>query len=402
MTELAVVGGTPAFPDGVPFVRPAVPEMERVVARVAPSYERGMLTNGPLVAELEAQAAQRLGVQHVVAVASCTAGLMLAVRVLDAQGTVVMPSFTFSASAHAVAWNGLQPVFAECEAHSFQLDIDDAKGRLGGAGLVLATHVFGAPCAPQMVEEVAASAGVPVVFDAAHCFGSRHDGRPVGGFGDVEVFSLTPTKPLVAGEGGLVATNRGDVADGVRIGRDYANPGDYDTRFVGLNARMSEMHAAIALESLRDFDAHLARRREVAARYTRGFEAIDGVRAQHVEAGDESTYKDFTIAIDADRFGVTRDELVHALRAEGVGTRNYFDPPVHRQQAYATPHADGELPVTDRVARSVVSLPIYPGLPDATVDRIIDLVGAVHVRATTVRAACDAALANEAGAPPAR
>jgi dTDP-4-amino-4,6-dideoxygalactose transaminase len=383
VSGLAVLGAAPAFAEGVPFVRPAVPPFERVAARVAPSYDRGMLTNGPLVAELEAATAERLGVAHVVAVASCTAGLMLAVRVLAPDGTVVMPSFTFSASAHAVAWNGLVPVFAECDPASFQLDLDDAKGRLDGAGLVLATHVFGAPCGPEAVEELAASAGAPVLFDAAHAFGSRHGGRPIGGFGDVEVFSLTPTKPLVAGEGGLVATNRADIAYGVRIGRDYANPGDYDTRFVGLNARMSELHAAIALESLRDFDEHLARRREIASRYTDGLRSIAGVRVQEVDASDESTYKDFTIAVDGTSFGVTRDELAAALQAEGVGTRNYFDPPVHRQQAYAGNNA--RLPVTDVVATTVVSLPIYPGLPDATVDRIIEVVAAVQAHASDVR-----------------
>jgi dTDP-4-amino-4,6-dideoxygalactose transaminase len=295
-----------------------------------------------------------------------------------------MPSFTFSASAHAVAWNGLQPVFAECEADSFQLDVDDAKSHLDGAGLVLATHVFGAPCAPRSVEELAASAGIPVVFDAAHAFGSTHDGRAIGSFGDVEVFSLTPTKPLVAGEGGLVAMNRADVAQGVRIGRDYGNPGDYDTRFVGLNARMSELHAAVALESLCDFDEHLARRREIARRYTDGFASVPGVRIQRVEEHDESTWKDFTVAIDADAFGTTRDVLVAALRAEGVGTRNYFDPPVHRQQAYSPVTA--ELPVTDRAASSVVSVPIYPGLANQTIDRIVEIVDAVHANALQVHA----------------
>jgi dTDP-4-amino-4,6-dideoxygalactose transaminase len=368
----------------VPFVRPAVPPFERVAARVAPSYDSGMLTNGPLVAELEAAVAARLGVRNVVAVASCTAGLMLAVRALRVQGPVVLPGFTFSASAHAIAWNGCTPVFAECDPATFQLDIDDAKARVDGAAMVLATHVFGAPCAPLVVEQLAASAGVPVVFDAAHGFGAMHGDRPVGGFGDVEVFSLTPTKPLVAGEGGLVTTDDDDIAYAIRIGRDYANPGDYDTRFVGMNARMSELHAAVALESLADFDGHLERRREIARRYAAALESVDGVRVQHVDAGDRSTWKDFTIAVDDD-FGVTRDELVAVLRAEGVGTRNYFDPPVHRQQAYA--EFTTSLPVTEDVSTRVVSLPIYPSLADATVDRVVELIAAAGANAAAVRAA---------------
>jgi dTDP-4-amino-4,6-dideoxygalactose transaminase len=382
MTTLAVLGGNARFPDGVAFVRPSVPPLDRVMARLAPSYDRGLLTNGPLVRELEGEAARRLGVRHVVAVANCTAGLMLAIRVVGAAGDALLPSFTFSASAHAVAWNGLRPRFAECDPASMQLEVDDAKGRLDRAGLLVATHVFGAPCRPEAVEELAVSAGIPLVFDAAHAFGATHDGRAVGGFGDAEVFSLTPTKPLVAGEGGLVATNRDDVAERVRIGRDYANPGDYDTQFVGLNARMSEMHAAIALESLRAFDADLERRRSIARRYRDALGATPGLRLQQIAAGDDSTYKDFTIAVDAEAFGVSRDGLRAALRAEGVDTRCYFDPPVHRQHAYRAFFAD--LPTTDRVAAQVLSLPIYPSLDDSTVDAIAQTIVAIGAHGADV------------------
>jgi dTDP-4-amino-4,6-dideoxygalactose transaminase len=388
--SLAVFGAAPAFPQGVPFVRPPAPPLATVMARLEPSYQRGLLTNGPLVAELEARTAERLGVAHVVAVASCTTGLMLALRVLELRGDVVLPSFTFSASAHAVAWNGLVPRFAECDPASFQLDLADAAARLDGAGALLATHVFGAPCRPRDVVALGARAGVPVVFDAAHAFGSVHAGRNIGGFGAVEVFSLTPTKPLVAGEGGLVATDDAALADAIRIGRDYANPGDYDTQFVGLNGRMSELHAAVALASLDELDRNLDRRRELAARYADGLEAVPGVAMQAIDAGDVSTFKDFTIAVDPRAFGTTRDVLVRALRAEGVDTRCYFDPPVHRQRAYRS-EPMAQLPVTDRVATSVVSLPIYPALDPATLDRIVGLVAAVGRHAGDVAAAVAAA-----------
>ncbi len=383
-SQLAVLGGPPAFPEGLAFVRPPAPPRAAVFERLADSYDRGILTNGPLVRELETAAAERLGAGHVVALSSCTIGLMLVFRVLEVDGAVLLPSFTFSASAHAVAWNGLARRFAECDARSFQLDLDDAKARLDGVGAILATHVFGAPCRPEAVEDLAATIGAPVVFDAAHAFGSRRGERPVGGFGVAEVFSLTPTKPVVAGEGGLVATNDAALAEALRIGRDYGNPGNYDTQFVGLNGRMSELHAAVALCSLDGFDAHLARRHEMAARYRAALAGVPGVRVQVVDEGDSSTYKDFTIAVDAAGFGVHRDGLVRALRAEGVDTRNYFDPPVHRQHS----HADGSrLPVTDRASSEAVSLPIYPALDDPAIDRVVDVIAAVHEHATQVAAA---------------
>ncbi len=386
MSIPALLGGRPAFPDGIPLSRPPAPPLDRVVRRLAPSYDKGILTNGPLVAELERRSAERLGVRRVVGVASCTAGLMLVLRVLDLDGAVLAPSFTFSAGPHAVAWNGLPVAFAECDPQSFQLDCTDASDRLEGAGAVMATHVFGAPCDAGAVEKLAAAAGVPAVFDAAHAFGALRGARPVGGFGHAEVFSLSPTKPLTAAEGGLVATGRDDLADAVRIGRDYGNPGDYDTRFVGLNARMSELHAAVALESLAEVDEHIATRETRARHYIDGLGTIPGVEPQHVDIGDRSTWKDLTVRVSAHDFGTGRDALVAALRAEGVDTRRYFDPPVHRQRAHAGAQPVN-LPVTDDVAANVVSLPIYRDLDPGVVDRIVEVMATVHAHADQITGA---------------
>ena len=197
------------------------------------------------------------------------------------------------------------------------------------------------------------------------------------------MFSLSPTKPVVAGEGGLVATNRDDVADSVRIGRDYGNPGDYDTRFVGLNARMSELHAAVALESLAELDEHLRVRESLARRYAEGLRDLPGIAVQEVPASDRSTWKDFTVRVDAAEYGVERDRLAAALRAEGVDTRRYFDPPVHQQQAYA---ALGRvaLPRTELLASSVLSMPLYPSLGIDAVDRIVEILRGVHLRSAEV------------------
>ncbi len=204
-----------------------------------------------------------------------------------------------------------------------------------GVAAILATHVFGAPAPVDNVLALGAELDVPVLFDAAHAFGAHSHSRPVGTFGDVEVFSLSPTKPLVAGEGGLVSTNRDDIAEMVRLGRDYGNPGDYNTQFAGLNARMSELHGAVALESLAALDDNLATRSDLAGHYRSQIVALPGISPQHVPMADQSTWKDFTVSIDPSAFGVSRDIVAAALRAEGVDTRNYFDPPVHRQRGYA-------------------------------------------------------------------
>jgi len=358
-----------------------------------------MLTNGPLVAELENRIAERIGVRHVVAVSSCTSGLMLVLQALtEGRGRVVMPSFTFSATAHAAAWNSCTPVFAECSPKTFQLDLAHTASLLEGASALVATHVFGAPCDPQSVTRLAAEFDVPVLFDAAHALGAVAGGAPVGGFGAAEVFSLTPTKVLVAGEGGLVATNDDALAERVRIGRDYGNPGNYDTQFVGLNARMSEFHAAMALESLRTFAGSLERRQSLAGLYRTHLQEIPGIGFQEVPASDVSAFKDFTITVDHEQFGLTRDTLAHALKAEGIDTRKYFDPPVHRQFAYR--HlATQSLPTTDAVAESVLSLPIFPDLRDEFVERVADRIGVLHTHASQLDAPGDAS--DPASSPPA-
>jgi dTDP-4-amino-4,6-dideoxygalactose transaminase len=386
MTHVAPAGRGVAFPERVPFVRPAAPPLERVTEILSSSWARGALTNGPLVAELEQRAATFLGVRHVVAVASCTTGLMLTLRALDVdldEQDVLMPSFTFSASAHAVAWNGARPRFAECDRETFQLDLADARARIAGARAILATHVFGAPCAPEELEQLARQHNIPLVFDAAHAFGATTNGIRVGSFGTAEVFSLTPTKPLVAGEGGLVATNYYDIAESVRLGRDYANPGDYNTRFVGLNGRMSEMHAATALASLESFERNQTRRFEIVERYRAGLAPIPGIAVQTVSALDQSSWKDFTITVDAAKFGVDRDTVEAVLDAEGVDTRRYFDPPVHRQHAYRH-DAGTPLPATDTVSSRVLSLPAFPSLSDETVDCIVQVIGRIHDRSHTL------------------
>jgi dTDP-4-amino-4,6-dideoxygalactose transaminase len=201
----------------------------------------------------------------------------------------------------------------------------------------------------------------------------------IGGFGDAEVFSLSPTKVLIAGEGGIIATNDDSLAERCRIGRDYGNPGDYDTRFVGLNARMSELHAATALASFEDLEERIVRRNQLAERYRKVLDRLPGIGFPVVAEGDRSTFKDFTILVDAERFGMDAAALAGALAAEGVQTRRYYSPPVHRQRAYRwVGPANGGLPETDRAAAMVLTLPLWTGMADDQVEGV----GAAMARLT--------------------
>ena len=368
----AIDGGRPVFPDGLPLARPAIADPAAVADAAATILASGVLTNGPYVRRLEERAADYLGVRHCIAVASCTAGLMLSLRASNLSGDVVLPSFTFSASAHAVAWNGLRPVFTDIRPDDLLLD-PDAVARSAGVrtSAILATHTYGTPCDVEALGSLARRNGIRLFFDAAHAFGSRRGDRMVGGFGDAEVFSLSPTKVLIAGEGGIIATNDDSLAERCRMGRDYGNPGDYDTRFVGLNARMSELHAATALASFEDLEERIGLRNQLAERYRKVLADVPGIDFPAVAEGDRSTYKDFTILIDPDRFGMDAAAAATALAAEGIQTRRYYSPPVHRQRAYRwVGPANGGLPETDRAAARVLTLPLWTPMADEQVDGV--------------------------------
>ena len=382
---LAVLGGEPQFPDGVPLTQVVIPDRQRLSRRLEGILDSGMLTAGQTVRELEERTADFLDVPHVVAVASCTTGLMLVMQALEATGPVVMPSFTFSATAHAAAWAGGRPVFADIEPTSLTLDADDATSRFAGVSALMATHVYGTPCAVERIDDIAAAAGVAVVYDAAHALGSRRRGRPIGGFGTAEVFSMSPTKVAPAGEGGLVATRDADLAARVRLARNYGNPGDYDCRVIGLNARMSELHAAVGLASLAKLPQRVERRNELVRIFHERVEGVPGVRIPTVDPADLSTFKDLTLVIDEQLFGLDVPTLSAAVAAEGVDTRRYFYPPVHQQQAYAYLGAPAALPVTDALAPRVLTLPLWSHMSDDVVRQLADLVVRCGASASAVQ-----------------
>lgn len=379
-TDRMTVAGAPEPLVDIPLARPSVPDPAAVAEDVERILAGGVLTNGPYVRELERRTAEYLGVRHCVAVSSCTSGLMLVLRAADLSGDVVVPSFTFAATAHAVAWNGLRPVFADIDPETLTLSPEAVIKAIGvRTSAILATHIYGNPCDVERLEEIARTFGIRLFFDAAHAFGSRRLGVQVGGFGDAEVFSLSPTKLLVAGEGGLIATDDDVLAERCRIGRDYANPGDYDCRFVGLNARMSEVHAATALNSFEGLDRRVDWRNDLADRYREELSGIPGIGFPVVQEGDRCTYKDFTILVDAEEFGLDPEGLGDALAAVGIETRRYYSPPVHAMQAYrflAT--RAGSLAITECAASRALSLPMWSEMGPDVVSRVAEAIASVR------------------------
>ena len=367
--------GRPAFPKLLPIVDPEGVPGEEFLEEVRGILASKQLTNGAFVRKFEQAAAEYLGVAHCVAVSSCTAGLLLVLKALDLRGEVVLPSFTFHATAHAVVWNGLRPVFADCDAKTFCVAPQAVRAQVSSrTAAILAVHLFGNPAAVKELEEIAAELQVPLIFDGAHAFGSSSRSKCVGGFGTAEVFSFSPTKLVVAGEGGLVATRDGALAERLRAARNYGDAGNYNPEVLGVNARMSEINAAMALHGLVGLDARIERRNEIRLRYERKLRDVAGIRFQQVSEGGRSTFKDFSVIVDEKELGHSRDWLVELLHRENIGARKYFSPPVHRQKLYSAMWDGRALPVTDLVSDGVVSLPIYSSLTDDSVDKVCEVI----------------------------
>lgn len=358
----------------IPLVRPSLEADDALLRSFGEILDSGMVTNGRLVRAFEEDVAEYLGVAHVVAVANCTTGLMMVLRCLDLTGAVVLPSFTFMATGHAVLWNGLTPRFADSDTGTCTIDPASVHALTDQAAAVLAVHTFGAPCDVAALQEITDRQGIPLVIDAAHGFGSRYpDGTMVGTKGVAEVFSLSPTKPLSTGEGGLIATADEGLARELRTAREYGNPGDYDSRFAGLNGRMTEFAAALGSANLRKFPLRMTRRRALVQRYRDNLADIPGIEPQQIPAGTVSSYKDFVVRVD-DAYGLNRDQLATRLHEEHISSRTYFDPPLHRQYAYRHLTPEAPLPATELLSRRMITLPLYPGMDDAMVDRICDVI----------------------------
>lgn len=374
----------------ISFNRPTLPSWDSFIGAMHAPFQSGYITNGPLVKQLEQDMKDALGVDAVAAVGCCTSGLILALGCLGVKGKVALPSYTFFASAHSLIWNGLEPVFVDVEedtwnisARSLENALDEEEGITG----IMPVHVFGNPCDVDALEKLASERGLYQVFDSAHAMGGRVGERRVGCFGTAEVFSLSPTKLVAAGEGGIVATGDLDLAQKIRVGRDYGNSGDYNPTFIGLNARMSEFHAALAIETLKMLELNVQRRNEIAARYIGLLSKLPGIRFQKVREGNRHTQKDFTVLIDEEAFGMKRDVLAWHLKSEGIDTRRYYHPPVHKIAAYWARWGkkyDERLPVTNMLSERALSLPIWSHMEMEIVDRVAGAIAEAHEKADEI------------------
>src|SRR5262245_23905880 len=297
----AILGGRPAFEQLLPIVRPTLPTFDQLASELAEIMASGMVTRGRQLRAFEDTVADHLRIRHAVAVSSCTSGLMLVYQALEAgNGEIIAPSFTFMATVSAAVWAGLRPVLVDVDRQTCNIDVAAIERAVSSkTKAIVAVHNFGNPADIDGLESIAKRYGLKLIFDAAHGLGAQYRGVPVGAQGDAQVYSLSPTKLVVAGEGGIVATNSDELAERVRRGREYGMGAGYDSVFAGINARMSEFHACLGRHSLSLLEANAGRRQEIVAIFRRELGRLPGLGFQEVLPGNRSSYKDFSLTVTA-------------------------------------------------------------------------------------------------------
>ena len=360
--DLAVWGASPSFQAPLHVGRPNFGDRKRLLERINDMLDRKWLSNnGPYVQEFEQRVADKLGVKHCIALCNGTIALEIAIRALELKGEVILPSFTFVATAHALQWQEITPVF--CDIDPMTHTIDPAciekmiTPRTSG---IIGVNIWGRPCDVEALEKIAFEHNLKLLFDSAHGFGCSCKGKMLGSFGNAEIFSFHPTKFFNTSEGGAVATNDDSLAKRIRLMKNFGFSGYVDdVIYVGTNGKMNEFSALTGLTNLESIDEFISVNRRNYLAYKNELRSIPGVTLIDYDQSEKCNYQYIVLEIDEAITGIGRDQLVEILRADNVLARRYFYPGCHRMEPYRSyfPHAGLVLPETEKLVKRVLSLP---------------------------------------------
>jgi perosamine synthetase len=358
----------------IPLSAPDVTEPE--IEAVAATLRSPRLSLGAKLVEFEAAFTKLTDVEHAVAVSSGTAGLHLAVRVLGigAGDEVIVPSFTFIAVASAVRYEGAVPVFVDIDPVSLNLSAGAVERAITQrTRAIVAVHTFGVPAQMDALLEIAHRHGLAVIEDACEAIGATIGGRPVGSFGDAAVFAFYPNKQITTGEGGMVVTRHGELADRMRSLRNQGRSecGDWlQHEELGYNYRLSEIACTLGVGQMRRLESILDRRAQIARRYHGRLadEPKLDLPASDM-AGVRISWFVYVVRLTSEYQAADRDQIIRELEQAGIGCGRYFAP-IHLQPAYADYAKQGFLPVTESVASRTIALPFFNRINDSEVDEV--------------------------------
>lgn len=399
---MAIFGKPPAFAEKLHVGRPNIGNRERLLARINDMLNRNWLTNdGPYVQEFEKQMAKFVGVRHCVAMCNGTVALEIAIRALGLNGEVIVPSFTFVATAHALQWQEITPVFCDIDPLTHTIDTAQLEKMITPRTTgIIGVHTWGRACNVAALEAIARRRNLQILFDAAHAFGCSYKGKTIGGFGRCEVFSFHATKFFNTFEGGAVLTNDDALAEKMRLMRNFGFHGYDNVVYIGTNGKMTEVCAAMGLTSLESVEEFVETNRRNFRAYRRELDGIPGVTLMAYDESERANYQYIVVEVDEQTAGLGRDELVRVLVAENVLARRYFFPGCHRMEPYRSyfPHAALILPETEKLCGRVMVLPNGTSVDE----RAISVIGQVMRTAVSNAAAVRARLTGSESSLPAQ
>lgn len=374
--DLAIFGASPAFDTPIHVGRPRSGNHSDFVKHVSQILNSRWLTNnGPMVQELESRISTLLGVKHCLAMCNGTIALEIAIRALGLNGEVIIPSWTFIATAHSLYWQGIRPVFADIDPITHNLDPESVRNMITPRTTgIIGVHLWGRPSPIDELQTIADSHGLQLMFDAAHAFGCSYKGKNIGNFGRCEVMSFHATKVFNTFEGGAVLTNDDELAEKIRLMRNFGFQGYDKVVYPGTNGKLSEVNAAMGLVNLEALPQFIELNRQSYYAYSEALKSIDGVNLVGYDKASNPNYHYIVLELD-DTFPATRDTVVDILQAENILARKYFWPGCHRMSPYSElfPHADTLLINTEKLAKRIIVLPNEPEQSDVATTVLRDI-----------------------------
>jgi dTDP-4-amino-4,6-dideoxygalactose transaminase len=378
ISELAILGGRPSFEKPLHVGAPNIGSRKNFLKRVNQILDDRRLTNdGPNVKEFEKSIAKIVGVQHCVVVDNGTRALEILIRALELKGDVIVPAFTFVATAHALEWQGITPVFCDINPRTYTLDPKQVLERITPHTTgIIGVHLWGQICDVDALALIARERGLKLMFDAAHAFGCSRRGTMVGNFGEAEIFSFHATKSINSLEGGAIVTNNGELAEKMRLMRNFGFAGYDRVVYVGTNAKMNEISAAMGITNLESMDEFFETNRRHYRTYERSLAGVPGIHLMTYDEKERCNFQYVVIEMDDAATGISRDQIMEILWAENVRARRYFYPGCHRMEPYGSQSSNIThlLPVTEQAVRRALVLPTGTAVKTKDIEKICGLI----------------------------
>jgi len=368
----------PLFSEKLYVGRPNIGSKEKLLERFSDILDKKWLSNnGPYVQELEKGIEHLLGMRHCVAMANGTVALEILIRACGLTGEVIIPSFTFIATAHALQWQEITPVFCDIDPLSYLIDPLQVEQLITPRTTgIIGVHLWGRPCNVTILTKIAHKHNLKLIFDASHAFACSTENKMIGNFGEAETFSFHATKFINTFEGGAIVTNNDELADKIRLMRNFGFTGLDKVVYIGTNGKMNEVSAAMGLTSLESMDEFIRINYKNYKQYKSELESITGISLLTYDENEKNNYQYIVIELDPAITQITRDELMQVLHAENIVARRYFYPGCHNMEPYRSyfPHAKLLLTQTESIANRILVLPTGTSISVDDITKICNII----------------------------